>query len=571
MARKFIVVSLVVAFAFVGAISRANAATPTSLVVDSIAFSVLGHSCGGIQEEAFATGFDATSGFPTGAVYLQTRCGGSGRDGGGHVTTYSAWVTATWDFTGVLVSYAVASSAPAVDPTFSAFDSHNNEIYNASNHAYLLLDPSFTPQPRLLAISATYGPAAGGTTVTLTGTGFTGVSAVDFGATPASFVFKSDNSITATSPNAPAGTVDITVTTAGGASATSGADTFTFYAQPTVTSISPNFGPVTGGTDVIITGTAFSTTTSVNFGGQPTYFFTVDSDTQLEVTAPAGENPDNENVTVNTLGGSSAPSTGSNFTYNAASPPGCAATCMSIGDASMLEGDTTTHTMMFPVTLSQPSTSKVTVQYATSDVTATGGAHAGNGVDYQSRQGTVTFTPSTATGLTPVIKWVSVSVYGDTLVEGDETFVVTLTNATGGYDLGRPVGTGTILDDDPASGPTLGIGDGSIAVASSGTETLKLPVTLSQPVAGTVTVPYTINPFTAAYSATAAGGGNFGGKLSGKVVFAAGSTIKTISVPIWPGSSPSFDSTFTVDLSSPSNSSVTLVRGTGTGTILAAS
>ena len=54
------------------------------------AFAILGHSCGGIQEKAYATGFDATSGYPTGIVQMSTRCGGSGRGGGYHTTTYSA-------------------------------------------------------------------------------------------------------------------------------------------------------------------------------------------------------------------------------------------------------------------------------------------------------------------------------------------------------------------------------------------------------------------------------------------------------------------------------------------------
>src|SRR5882762_3904774 len=57
----------------------------------STAFSILGHSCGGIQEKAYVTGFAPTTGYPTGYVYMQTRCGGSGRGGGYHVTTYSAW------------------------------------------------------------------------------------------------------------------------------------------------------------------------------------------------------------------------------------------------------------------------------------------------------------------------------------------------------------------------------------------------------------------------------------------------------------------------------------------------
>ncbi len=71
--------------------SVASATTPASLVLSQpTAFSVLGRSCGGIQEQAFSTGFDVTTGYPVGDVYLQTRCGGSGRGGGYHTTTYSA-------------------------------------------------------------------------------------------------------------------------------------------------------------------------------------------------------------------------------------------------------------------------------------------------------------------------------------------------------------------------------------------------------------------------------------------------------------------------------------------------
>src|SRR6516164_3750471 len=140
MARNILMIAFMagaaVLFVTVGGESAAWSASPTALLVpQSTAFTVLGHSCGGIQEQAYATGFDATSGFPTGAVYLQTRCGGSGRGGGYHVTTYSAWLSVTWDFTGALVTDAVATSVPTVDPSFVALDANNNEIYNASNHA----------------------------------------------------------------------------------------------------------------------------------------------------------------------------------------------------------------------------------------------------------------------------------------------------------------------------------------------------------------------------------------------------------------------------------------------------
>src|SRR2546422_8575654 len=112
-------VAAVALFAMVGVEGVAWGASPPRLLVPQpTAFSVLGHSCGGIQEQAFATGFDATSDYPTGDVYLSTRCGGSGRGGGYHTITYSAWVGANWDLTGALVSYVVLSAVPTVDPAF---------------------------------------------------------------------------------------------------------------------------------------------------------------------------------------------------------------------------------------------------------------------------------------------------------------------------------------------------------------------------------------------------------------------------------------------------------------------
>jgi heme-binding NEAT domain protein len=58
------------------------------------------------------------------------------------------------------------------------------------------------------------------------------VTAVRFGSTLASFsIVNSATSITAVSPNG-TGTVDVTVTTAGGTSATSAADQFTYFSGP---------------------------------------------------------------------------------------------------------------------------------------------------------------------------------------------------------------------------------------------------------------------------------------------------------------------------------------------------
>jgi hypothetical protein len=85
------------------------------------------------------------------------------------------------------------------------------------------------PDPAVTGVSPPSGPAAGGTTVTITGTDFGGATAVRFGATFAvGFTVNSDTSIAATAPPGTAGAVDIVVTTAGGTSAATTADRFTY-------------------------------------------------------------------------------------------------------------------------------------------------------------------------------------------------------------------------------------------------------------------------------------------------------------------------------------------------------
>ncbi len=90
--------------------------------------------------------------------------------------------------------------------------------------------------PAVTGISPTSGPEAGDTSVTVTGTGFTGTTFVLFGSSPAaSFTVDSDTGITAVSPAGSAGTVDITVTTFSGTSPVSAADQFTYVAAPVLT------------------------------------------------------------------------------------------------------------------------------------------------------------------------------------------------------------------------------------------------------------------------------------------------------------------------------------------------
>ncbi|MHB8241540.1 MAG: fibronectin type III domain-containing protein [Solirubrobacteraceae bacterium] len=127
----------IAAVAICALMSSAAQAAPTQLVLSQgAAFSLLGHSCGGIQERVYATGF-GPDGYPTGDVYMQTRCGGSGKGGGYKVTTYSAWASVAWTWFGETRSFALLQGAASENPSFSATDAYGDHIYNSGSVAYL--------------------------------------------------------------------------------------------------------------------------------------------------------------------------------------------------------------------------------------------------------------------------------------------------------------------------------------------------------------------------------------------------------------------------------------------------
>ncbi|HEX7610101.1 MAG TPA: IPT/TIG domain-containing protein [Solirubrobacteraceae bacterium] len=122
--------------------------------------------------------------------------------------------------------------------------------------------------PAVKKLAPKTGPAAGGTSVTITGTGFTGSTAVKFGSTAAvSFKVESPTTIAAIAPAGSSGTVDVTVSTPGGTSPVVVADHFN-YGAPVVTGVSPNAGSKAGGTAVSISGSGFAlgSTTTFLFG-----------------------------------------------------------------------------------------------------------------------------------------------------------------------------------------------------------------------------------------------------------------------------------------------------------------
>jgi hypothetical protein len=203
---------------------------------------------------------------------------------------------------------------------------------------------TYDAQPAVTAISPDVGPLAGGATVTISGTGFTSGSTVAFGAEPGTSVtVGSGTSITAVVPADPtAGTVDVTVSTPGGTSATSAADQYTYDAVPTVASVSPSAGVLAGGTTVTISGSGFTGNSTVAFGGSAAASVTADSGTTITAVSPADASAGTVDVTVTTPGGTSATGAADEFTYlSPSSAPESLPTVTSISpDVGPTTGDT---------------------------------------------------------------------------------------------------------------------------------------------------------------------------------------------------------------------------------------
>ena len=146
------------------------------------------------------------------------------------------------------------------------------------------------PRPQVSKVAPKLGPTTGGTAVRITGSNLAEASAVSFGSVEAaSFTVNSATSITALSPEEPAGKVDITVTTPrGGVSLPTSKDTYKF--APTITALGPNTGPNAGGTSVTVTGTGFGLGTKATvfkFGTTRASSVNCVSSTECTLVSPA--------------------------------------------------------------------------------------------------------------------------------------------------------------------------------------------------------------------------------------------------------------------------------------------
>ena len=217
---------------------------------------------------------------------------------------------------------------------------------------------------------------------------------------------------------------------------------------------------------------------------------------------------------------------------------------ISISDVPLAEGNAGTTNFVFNVTLSNPSATPITVNYATADGTATTA-----GSDYTPTSGTLTFNPGV------VSQPITVPSLGDVLFEGDETFFVNLT-VPSGATIADNQGLGTITNDDAQ--PTILINDVTQAEGNAGTTNFIFNVTLTS---GSAT-PVTVNYATADGTATTAGTDYTA--TSGTLTFNPGVVSQPITVLVSGDTAFEPNETFFVNLTVPSGATIADNQGLGT-------
>jgi Metallo-peptidase family M12B Reprolysin-like/Cadherin domain/IPT/TIG domain len=183
--------------------------------------------------------------------------------------------------TGVANSGTASVTIPNIATTTARVmvESADNYFFDISNTNFTI---TLSGGPIITSFTPTSGPI--GTVVTITGSNFTGSTAVAFNGTAASgFTVNSATQITAT---VAAGTSTGFITVTNGVGTGTSSTTFVVPQVPTVTSFTPTSGAI--GSSVVVTGTGFTGVTAVNFNGTAAATYTVNSATQITVTVPTG-------------------------------------------------------------------------------------------------------------------------------------------------------------------------------------------------------------------------------------------------------------------------------------------
>ncbi len=208
----------------------------------------------------------------------------------------------------------------------------------------------------------------------------------------------------------------------------------------------------------------------------------------------------------------------------------------------------------FTVVRTGGSTGTLTVDYATTDGTAIAGQ------DYTAASGTLTFLNGETS------KNIQVPITNDSTTEPDETFTLSLANASSLESLGAPMNM-TVTIQDRTTVPALLAFDGSVVEGNAGTTAdMLLEVRLSAATGRTISVNYATANLTASGGAACGSAGVDYESKSGTITFQPGNFSAIVPVKVCGDTSAEANETFALNLSNPSNA--TIADGTGVGTIV---
>ena len=171
---------------------------------------------------------------------------------------------------------------------------------------------------------------------------------------------------------------------------------------------------------------------------------------------------------------------------------------ISVGSASIVEGDRRARRVRFPVVLSKPSETPFDLDYVIMACNVGPATCASPRADFQPRFGTLHFGLG-ADGLTPTSLDAWAAIVADELPEdaaaGAEAFSIRITGAPPGWFVFAEQGFGTIFDDDPHSAPAVGIGDVTIPEGNVGGPNIAtVRLTLNRPTGSRVRVTVELVP-----------------------------------------------------------------------------
>jgi hypothetical protein len=205
---------------------------------------------------------------------------------------------------------------------------------------------------------------------------------------------------------------------------------------------------------------------------------------------------------------------------------------ISVGDVSVVEGDSGARMVSVPVVLSQRPGATISMTYTISGASL--------GTDY---------TATHTTGLLvfkakQTVRYVTLKVLGNTTADGDRSVSVSVSSPPVGWELRRPSGTVTILDDDatPATGNTVAIAPMAIPEGDSGgPHAAKVELSLGTAPAGTITVVVQISAGTAKHRVGT--NGDWSGAIMRTLTFSGSQVARPVLVPTFPDTVHELDET----------------------------